>query len=103
MIIFWRNIFLIQVKKNGKFDFRSGSDQDPDPLFHETDPRIRIKMKQIGNTGCWCTRIFLRRSFFFNSYLTTEKFNFIFMYIISVVFGHDEHVDALNQYLNSVP
>ena len=32
-------------------DFRS--DLDPDPLFHETDPRIRIhnKLKRIRNTG----------------------------------------------------
>ena len=33
-------------------DFRSDLEQDPDPLFHETDPRIRIhiKMKRIRNT-----------------------------------------------------
>ena len=36
-------------------DFRSDLEQDPDPLFHETDPRIRIrihiKMKRIRNTA----------------------------------------------------
>ena len=34
-------------------DFSSDLEQDPDPLFHETDPRIRIhiKMKRIRNTG----------------------------------------------------
>jgi len=24
---------------------------DPDPLLHETDPRIQIKIKRIHNTG----------------------------------------------------
>ena len=36
-------------------DFRSDLEQDPDPLFHETDPRIRIrihiKMKRIRNSA----------------------------------------------------
>ena len=36
-------------------DFRSDLEPDPDPLFHETDPKIRIrihiKMKRIRNTG----------------------------------------------------
>ena len=34
-------------------DFRSDLEQDPDPLFHETDPRIRIqiKMKRIRGSG----------------------------------------------------
>ena len=35
------------------FDFRSDPELDPDPLFHETDPRIRIhiKMKRIRNAA----------------------------------------------------
>ena len=54
--IFWRNISCINRKVKKKFlyflDFRSDSEQNPDPLFHETDPRIRIhiKMKRIRNT-----------------------------------------------------
>ena len=32
------------------FYFRSDQDLDPDPFFHETDPRIRIKIKRIRNT-----------------------------------------------------
>ena len=36
-------------------DFRSELDPNPDQIFHETDPRIQIrihnKMKRIRNTG----------------------------------------------------
>ena len=34
-------------------------EQDPDPLFHETDPRIRIhiKMKRIRNTGNYILQV----------------------------------------------
>ena len=36
-----------------KLVFYYRSDLDPDPIFHERDPRIRIriKMKRIRNTG----------------------------------------------------
>ena len=51
--------FIFYIKKVNKSwyfpDLRSDLDPDPeqDPLFHETDPRIRIhiKMKRIRNTG----------------------------------------------------
>ena len=39
-IIFWRNIYLIEKKEEKKwyfFNFKSDSEQDPDPLIHETD------------------------------------------------------------------
>ena len=32
-------------------DFRSEPESDPDPLFHGTDPWIRIKMKWIHSTA----------------------------------------------------
>ena len=43
--------FFIEKKSLYIPDFRSDLEQDPDPLFHETDPRIRIhiKMKRIRN------------------------------------------------------
>ena len=48
--------YILYRKKSWYFpDFRSDLEQDPDPLFHEMDPRIRIqiKMKRIRNTGLW--------------------------------------------------
>ena len=45
--------YILDRKKNWYFpDFRSDLKQDLDPLFHATDPRIRIhiKMKRIRNT-----------------------------------------------------
>ena len=46
-------IFFIEKKSCYFPDFRSDLEQDPDPFFHETDPRIRIhiKMKRIRNTA----------------------------------------------------
>ena len=46
------NIYSLNNKTDHISDFRSDLEQDPDPLFHETDPRIRIdiKMKRIRNT-----------------------------------------------------
>ena len=44
----------IFIEKSWYFPgFRSDLEQDPDPLFRETDPRIRIhiKMKRIRNTA----------------------------------------------------
>ena len=39
-------------------DLEQEPDPEPDPLFHETDPmiRIRIKMKRIRNTGGGITK-----------------------------------------------
>ena len=44
-------IFWVIRRKKLFYYYRS----DPDPFFHETDPRIRIsiKMKRIRNTGSW--------------------------------------------------
>ena len=45
--------YIFYRKKGWYFpDFRSDLEQDPDPIFHEADPRIRIhiKMKRIRNT-----------------------------------------------------
>ena len=55
-IIFRRNIFLTEKKGFEKMifsRFESDPELDPDPLFHKTDPRIRIqiKMKRIRNTN----------------------------------------------------
>ena len=56
-----KRVFL--QKKISQIDFRSDPELDPDPLSqetdsriqihqkNETDPRIRIKMKRIRNTG----------------------------------------------------
>ena len=77
-------------------DFRSDLEQDPDPLFHETDPRIRIhiKMKRIRNTGIdinsakgYCKVIFLHLRIFCWSELLlvkkiSKKFHFIFERLI---------------------
>ena len=55
--------YIFYIKKSWYFpDFKSDLEQDPDPdqLFHETDPRIQIrihiKMKLIRNTAAnrWC-------------------------------------------------
>ena len=44
-------IFFIEKKVDIFPNFRSDLEQDPDPLFHETDPRIRIQIKRIRNTA----------------------------------------------------
>ena len=44
--------FLIEKNKETKLELSSILGVESDPLFHETDPRIRIKMKWIHNTGC---------------------------------------------------
>ena len=36
---------------NTLFDFKLDPESDPDPLFPEADPWIRIKMKRIRNTA----------------------------------------------------
>ena len=45
----------ILMEKKYFLDFSSDPDPAPDPLFHEKDPRIRIrihiKMKRIRNSG----------------------------------------------------
>ena len=52
-IIFWRNIFLMEKEVKINLVFSRGSDSDP--LFQETDPRIRIpiKMKRILDTDSY--------------------------------------------------
>ena len=64
-----RNIFLIEKKSWYFPDFMSDLEQDPDPLFHETDPRIRIhiKMKRIRNT------FFLSKMLWFKIYTVLFK------------------------------
>ena len=67
---FWRNNFLLEkiVLTKSFLDFKSDPELDSDPLFHETDPRIwiRLNMKRIWNTGkncygnmCFSYKIFL--------------------------------------------
>ena len=44
-------LYLLQKKKEKKIGRYPTPDLEPDPLFPEPDPRIRIKMKQFRNTG----------------------------------------------------
>ena len=48
--IFLSILFLIEYNQEKSWNFFDLS-LDPIPLFHEEDPRIRIKMKRIRNTG----------------------------------------------------
>ena len=73
---------ILYRKKSWYFpDFRSDLEQDPDPLFHETDPSIRIdiKMKRIRNTV---------NNLFSSVYVNLNNVNMsycLFIYILRVI------------------